>query len=108
MFIYLANRLASDAASTTQLQPDAAAIQRRTAKPGSIPHEVLRVIKRAVDERADSDEPLVILTHSMGGQIVYDIGRTFLPKLPPKSRTTTASPRRLWAATASQVGCSRR
>ena len=78
VFIYLANRLASDAASTTQLQPDAAAIQRRTAKPGSIPHEVLRVIKRAVDERADSDEPLVILTHSMGGQIVYDIV-SFLP-----------------------------
>ncbi len=45
-------------------------------------------------------EPLVVLSHSMGGQIVYDIVTHFLPK-DPKYKDVYID---FWCASASQVG----
>jgi hypothetical protein len=43
-------------------------------------------------------EPLVVVTHSMGGQIVYDLVTHFLPAIKSDLRVD------FWCATASQVG----
>jgi hypothetical protein len=45
-------------------------------------------------------EPLVVLTHSMGGQIFYDLVTHFLPRM-PEHRGIRID---YWCAAASQVG----
>jgi len=71
--------------------------------PGAIPQAVLDVLLRAGN--AAPGEPLVVLSHSMGGQIMYDIVTYFLPKLkardPGKWGNLTIT---FWAAAACQVG----
>jgi hypothetical protein len=78
---------------------------RRDAKGtrGAIPTRVLDTLQEA--RRAPggpSDEPLVVVTHSMGGQIIYDLVTTFIPE----ARSAGESIPRIdfWCATASQVG----
>ena len=71
------------------------------AQPGEIPRRLLDTLKLAhQNKRRRGDEPLVVLSHSMGGQIVYDAVTHFLPSDP------TLHDLRIdfWCATASQVG----
>lgn len=66
---------------------------------GPIPAVVVKTLREAAAARLTEDEPLVVVTHSMGGQIVYDLLTFFLPALsPPRPRVD------FWCATASQVG----
>jgi hypothetical protein len=70
-------------------------------EPGAIPRRVLEVLLRArADQRARPDEPLVVLSHSLGGQIIYDLVTAFLP------RAAGVEPLHIdfWAAASSQVG----
>jgi hypothetical protein len=66
------------------------------ANPGSIPTNLIRDLRAA--KAAAPAEPLIVLTHSMGGQLVYDMVTHFLPVLAPELRVD------FWCATASQVG----
>ena len=65
-------------------------------QPGLIPSDVLGELRAAKEDTPN--EPLVVLTHSMGGQIVYDIVTHFLPEINTDLRVD------FWCATASQVG----
>lgn len=66
---------------------------------GPIPSTVVDTLRDAMSKRLTEDEPLVVVTHSMGGQIVYDLVTHFLPALaPPRPRID------FWCATASQIG----
>ena len=64
--------------------------------PGPIPQVVIDTLSDA--KKAAPNEPLIVLTHSMGGQIVYDLVTHFLPKMNSSLRID------FWCATASQVG----
>jgi hypothetical protein len=70
------------------------------SRPGPIPAAVLAGLRRARQGRLTDDEPMVVLTHSMGGQIVYDLVTAVLPHQ-PDSRNLRVD---FWCATASQVG----
>jgi hypothetical protein len=71
------------------------------AEPGAIPQRLLDKLTRAHQSRqARSGEPLVLLSHSMGGQIVYDAITHFLPGTPALQDIRID----FWCATASQVG----
>jgi hypothetical protein len=66
---------------------------------GAIIHDVLTVLRQAYDERTSADEPLVVLSHSMGGQIVYEIITYYLELDGYRDISID-----FWAAAASQVG----
>ncbi len=75
--------------------------RRGTAEaPGPIPLRVLAGLETAAFAAASRDEPLVVVTHSMGGQILYDVLTHFLPRLPGYGEIRVD----YWCATASQVG----
>jgi hypothetical protein len=100
VFTYLVNRTAPGEGAQLGL-----AAKRPGVQPGAIPLAVLGVLKRAVDERRDPAEPLVVLSHSMGGQIVYDIVTSFLPMLVASEPADYGNIRiDVWGAAASQVG----
>jgi hypothetical protein len=67
------------------------------SKPGPIPLAVMKVMQDA-KQASTQGEPLVVVTHSMGGQIMYDLVTTFLPSFDSSLRVD------FWCATASQVG----
>ncbi|WP_167757931.1 hypothetical protein [Deinococcus fonticola] len=69
------------------------------AQPGVVMRRVLGGLKAA---RLDSDpaEPLVVLTHSMGGQLLYDALTSFLPADPDAPGVRVD----FWCACGSQVG----
>jgi hypothetical protein len=67
-------------------------------KPGPIVLRVLRELKIAHD--AQPDEPLLVLTHAMGGQIVYDCLTWYMERLPEFRDIRIA----VWCAAACQVG----
>ncbi len=67
--------------------------------PGQIPSILIEELETAwVNKESRGGEPIVLLTHSMGGQIAYDTLTSFLP--------AKRSPVKVdyWCATASQVG----
>jgi hypothetical protein len=68
--------------------------------PGTIPARVLDRLTTAQQARQEPGEPLVVLSHSMGGQIVYDLVTHFIPQLPAYRDLRVD----FWCATASQVG----
>ncbi|MEQ1954891.1 hypothetical protein [Mesorhizobium sp. CN2-181] len=69
------------------------------AAPGPIPSVLMDELALAQkNKEARGGEPIVLLTHSMGGQIAYDALTSFLPAA--QSRTKVD----FWCATASQVG----
>ena len=71
------------------------------AQPGPIPAVLVNAIKTAqTNKKNRNGEPIVVLTHSMGGQIAYDTVTSFLPGL-PDCRDIKVD---FWCATASQVG----
>lgn len=73
---------------------------RTPESPGPIVQRVMDKLLALDQARAASQEPLVVLTHSMGGQIVYDLVSWFIPRLPGPRRPRID----FWCATASQVG----
>ena len=80
-------------------------VHTESLQPGAIPRELLSALRqaRALQLMAKSegrDEPIVVVTHSMGGQIVYDTVTTFLPQLPDYQDIRID----FWCAVASQVG----
>ena len=84
VFAYLKNRLHEDGQS-----------------PGQIPARFLEKLLTAREiQMQRADEPIVVLSHSMGGQIVYDALTHFMP------RDARFEGLRIdyWCATASQVG----
>lgn len=69
--------------------------------PGEIPQRFLDALDKAkASQKERVGEPLIVLSHSMGGQIVYDIVTHFLPNMPAYANTKID----VWCATASQVG----
>ncbi len=71
------------------------------AAPGWIPTTLLAALAEAHDVKiARGGEPLIVMSHSMGGQIVYDAVTHFLPKLPEYQNVKVD----FWCACASQVG----
>lgn len=70
--------------------------RNNSTAPGPIPQEVMTTLDQA--KKAAPNEPLIVLTHSMGGQIIYDLVTHFLPKTNSNLRID------FWCATASQVG----
>jgi hypothetical protein len=72
--------------------------QRGTAAaPGPIPKVLIDELTLA-HKKTRGDEPIVLLTHSMGGQIAYDVVTSFLPASQSEIRVD------FWCAAASQVG----
>ncbi len=70
------------------------------AAPGPIIQRTLVGLEVAAFAAQSRQEPLVVLTHSMGGQIVYDLVTHFLPQM-PENRGLRID---YWCAAASQVG----
>lgn len=69
------------------------------AAPGAIPKVLIDELALAhANKKARGDEPIVLLTHSMGGQIAYDVVTSFLPAARSDIKVD------FWCATASQVG----
>jgi hypothetical protein len=66
-----------------------------SAHPGKIPSLVMQALDDA--RAAEPNEAMVVLSHSMGGQIIYDLVTHFLP-------AKAGGRIDFWAATASQVG----
>ncbi len=70
-------------------------------EPGPIQRLLLdKLATAAANARSRNDEPLVVLTHSMGGQLVWDAVSHFMPRT-PSLRDVRID---FWCATASQVG----
>ena len=67
--------------------------------PGPVMARVLAGLK-AAQAQARPGEPLVVLTHSMGGQLLYDALTAYLPA-DPEAKDLRVD---LWCATGSQVG----
>ena len=69
--------------------------------PGQIPLIVLESLVRCRENQKERPgEPLIVLSHSMGGQIMYDLVTHFLPRMPEFSDMRID----FWCAAASQVG----
>jgi hypothetical protein len=68
--------------------------------PGPIPRRLLEALARADAMRRSSGEPLVVLTHSLGGVLLYDVLSAFLPAEPDLREIRVD----LWCAAGSQVG----
>jgi hypothetical protein len=68
---------------------------------GKIPNVLVDALVAAqTNKEARNGEPIVLLTHSMGGQIAYDVVSAFLPASPTHRQIKVD----FWCATASQVG----
>jgi hypothetical protein len=68
--------------------------------PGPIPLRVLDGLDTAAFAAESRGEPLVVVTHSMGGQILYDALTHFIPNMPAYRHIRVD----YWCSTASQVG----
>lgn len=66
---------------------------------GPIPERFIAALERA-RVFADQGEPVVVISHSMGGQIVYDSVTSLLPNMADRARFRID----YWCATASQIG----
>ncbi|MDN5789454.1 MAG: hypothetical protein L0H25_01115 [Micrococcales bacterium] len=68
--------------------------------PGPIPQRILDGLETASTLAESRREPLIVLTHSMGGQILYDVLTHFAPRTPRYQGIRVD----YWCATGSQVG----
>ncbi len=78
-------------------------IHRRgtASNPGPIPKCLIdNLIACREIQKARGGEPIIVLSHSMGGQIMYDIVTHFLPEMPELEDVRID----FWCASASQVG----
>ncbi len=76
-------------------------------KPGAITKEVLSKLKEAQNNKLQrNNEPLIVLSHSMGGQLMYDIVSYYLPEMVkiPEYQDYRNIYIDFWVAAASQVG----
>ena len=69
-------------------------------QPGPIPQRVLAALERLQAAKQENGEPIVILTHSMGGQLMYDALSAFAPARPSLRDLQVDA----WCASASQLG----
>lgn len=69
-------------------------------EPGPIPLRVLDTLAQAQSAKEATGEPIIVLSNSMGGQIMYDIVTYFLPKVPRYAGIKVD----YWCSVASQVG----
>jgi len=75
--------------------------QGTSTAPGPIQRKLLESLTAArANQLERGDEPLVVLSHSMGGQIVYDVLTSHIPAMPEFKDVRVD----FWCATASQVG----
>lgn len=75
--------------------------------PGAITKELLSKLKEAQKNKVEKDnEPLIVFSHSMGGQLVYDMVSYYLPEMLKKSEYKDCQEIYIdfWVAAASQVG----
>jgi hypothetical protein len=81
--------------------------RRGTAEnPGEITKQLLDKLKEAHKKKLETGEPLIVFSHSMGGQLVYDMVSYYLPKMsqvPGQDELKDISID-FWCAAASQVG----
>lgn len=68
--------------------------------PGAIPRLLLEKLEEMHAVKEKTGEPLVVVTHSMGGQLMYDAVSHYLPKTAELAHIQVD----LWCAAASQVG----
>ncbi|MEG4205478.1 hypothetical protein QUA20_16275 [Microcoleus sp. Pol7_A1] len=84
--------------------------KRGTAdNPGKISYQLLNTLEEAhKDKIAKGGEKLIVFSHSMGGQLVYDMVSYFLPQMSQLPQYTTHTYKDIyidfWCAAASQVG----
>jgi hypothetical protein len=52
------------------------------AAAGTIPHRVLEALRRAHRRKQETGEKIVVVTHSMGGQLLYDAVTFYAPRDP--------------------------
>jgi hypothetical protein len=71
-------------------------MRQRDDRPGTIRGAVLAALIKVKQETKDPQEPFVVVSHSMGGQIVFDLASHFL--------AADAIRIDFWAAAASQIG----
>lgn len=69
-------------------------------EPGPIPARMLGHLKQLQAIKEQTGEPIIVLTHSMGGQIMYDTLSTFAPAQPDLKDLRVD----FWGAAASQLG----
>lgn len=69
-------------------------------EPGPIPKAVIDVMRQVAERRLVVEEPMILVTHSMGGQVAFDLVTSFLAREPDKAQLRVD----FWCATASQVG----
>jgi hypothetical protein len=83
------------------------------ANPGPIPLRILDTLATAQQTKELTGEPIIVVTNSMGGQIMYDIVTYFLPALCATLPQSGADPRLgkysgirvdFWCSVAAQVG----
>jgi len=75
--------------------------------PGEIINQLLVKLREAHENKLQRDnEPLIVISHSMGGQLVYDMITYFLPEMAkvPQYRDCEKFYIDFWVAAASQVG----
>jgi hypothetical protein len=78
-------------------------IHRRgdASNPGPIPKCLIENLVACREiQKVRGGEPIIVLSHSMGGQIMYDIVTHFLPEMPELEDVRVD----FWCASASQVG----
>jgi len=68
--------------------------------PGPIPQRVIDELITAQKVKEQTGEPIVVLTNSMGGQIMYDVITYFLPRMAAQADIRID----LWCSVASQIG----
>jgi hypothetical protein len=81
--------------------------KRGTAeKPGEITKQLLNKLIEAHKIKKKTGEPLIVFSHSMGGQLVYDMVSYYLPKMSqmPEYEEYKDICIDFWCAAASQVG----
>lgn len=70
-------------------------------RPGIIPLRIIEALARGrALQQARGGEPLIVMTHSLGGAILYDVLTTFLPHMPLRAEPVVD----LWASLCSQIG----
>jgi hypothetical protein len=118
VFVYLASRK-PDPARPISKDPDrekridSRLLTAVDATAGPIPRRLILDLIEAHGGRSDPAEPLILITHSMGGQIAYDVLSWFLPAISRELKGAGVSAEEIeqlvpvvdyWCATASQVG----
>lgn len=75
--------------------------------PGEITNQLLQALERANENKKERNgEPIVVFSHSMGGQLVYDVVSYYLPEMSklPKYDNYKDICIDFWCAAGSQVG----